>query len=79
MRFDFYLPNQNICIEYDGEHHFIANGGYFTEDFVKGVQYRDKIKNNYCKEKQIQLIRIPHTDFTKLDFNYLKERGVNGE
>ena len=22
LPFDFYLPEKNICIEYDGEHHF---------------------------------------------------------
>ena len=79
LRFDFFLPDYNCCIEYDGEHHFSSNGGYFTEEFVDGVKKRDSIKNEYCKNKSIKLVRIPYTDFIKVDFNYLKEKGVFDE
>lgn len=79
LRFDFYLQKQNICIEYDGEQHFNANGGYYTQDFIKQVQYRDNIKNKYCIDNNIKLIRIPYTDFIKINWKYLQERGVNVE
>lgn len=76
LRFDFYLPKYNCCIEYDGIQHFKSNGGYYTEDFLKKVQYRDKIKNEYCRQNNIKLIRIPYTDFILINFDYLKEKGT---
>lgn len=73
-RFDFYLPEYNILIEYDGQQHYeYTNSGWNTkEDFLKRKR-RDEYKNNWCKEKNIKLIRIPYTDFDILDFNYIKE------
>ena len=54
LKFDFYLPDYNCCIEYDGEQHFMPrNNGFFTEDKVKEIQYRDSIKNQYCKDNEI--------------------------
>ena len=74
--FDFYLPEQNILIEYDGEQHFhkIRNdrSGY------EGIVLRDNYKDKWCKENNIPLIRIPYTDFTKLDNNYLMEKITDG-
>ena len=56
LRFDFYLPNQNTLIEYDGEQHFVKRGKY-GEKF-ETLQENDIIKNKYCKDKGIKLIRI---------------------
>jgi len=62
LSFDFYLPEKNICIEYDGEQH------YKPIDFFGGInkfneqQKRDKIKNEYCKNNNIHLIRIRYND-----------------
>ena len=72
--FDFYLPDYNCCIEYDGEQHFdIHKHGWATEDKVKETQYRDSIKNEYCKNNNIKLIRIPYWDYNKIDEEYIKE------
>lgn len=66
-KFDFYLPQYNLMIEYDGEQHFAparyhgANEEKNLEDFKK-VQERDKIKNQYCEENHINLLRIPYTE-----------------
>lgn len=60
LLFDFYLPDYNICIEYDGIHHFKPIeyfGGVTT--YLKTVEC-DKIKNEYCKNKGIRLIRIKY-------------------
>lgn len=77
LKFDFYLPDYNCCIEYDGEQHFRALGGWSTEEHLKETQYRDNIKNQYCKKNNIKLIRIPYTDYNKMNLNYLKEL-ING-
>ena len=58
-RFDFFVNNQYI-IEYDGIQHFISNGGWNTENAVKLNKKRDKIKNNYCFQNNIPIIRIPY-------------------
>lgn len=61
LPFDFYIPELKTVIEYDGQQHFNPIkywGGQQTYDETK---VRDKIKNDYCKLKNIRLIRIPYT------------------
>lgn len=76
FRFDFYLPKENICIEYDGRQHYDnASVKFFSEkESLEDRQYRDSIKNNYCKEKNIILIRIPYKDYNKLDKEYILQK-----
>ena len=76
LRFDFYLPKENICIEYDGQQHYSnASVKFFSEkESLEDRQYRDSIKNNYCKEKNIILIRIPYKDYNKLDKEYILQK-----
>lgn len=57
LRFDFYLPKINTCIEFDGRQHHENTG--FHED-VSVLQYRDKIKRTYCNQNKIGLIRITY-------------------
>ena len=65
LPFDFYLPEYNICIEYDGEQHYrpVNFGGIdderAKENFIL-TQQHDEIKNAYCKNNNIDLIRIPY-------------------
>lgn len=74
LRFDFYLPDYNCCIEYDGFTHFVASGGWNTEENLAGIQYRDNIKNTFCKDNNIRLVRIPCTDFNEIDTDYILSR-----
>ncbi|OTF89816.1 hypothetical protein A8C46_00005 [Ligilactobacillus salivarius] len=50
-----------MAIEYDGEQHF-RSIDYFGGDkeFTKRINY-DKIKNQYCDDNDIFLVRIPYT------------------
>lgn len=61
-RYDFYLPDYNRLIEFDGIQHF-QPGGYFgrPEQFEK-TQQSDKIKNEYALSHNIDLVRIPYTE-----------------
>jgi hypothetical protein len=77
LRFDFYLPEYNCCIEYDGIQHFKET--FYTHDDFNKRKERDNLKNKYCKENNIKLIRIPYTDYSKIDYNYLKEKGAFDE
>ena len=67
LSFDFYLPEYNICIEYDGIQHY-----EFCDYFYKDVetfndrQLKDKIKDNYCFVKKIKLVRIPYYEYNKI-------------
>lgn len=62
LLFDFYLPDYNIVIEYQGEWHY--------NDYINNLkiqQKRDQIKRDYCKEKGIKEIEIPYWDFDKIE------------
>ena len=66
LRFDFYLPEHNVLIEYDGKQHYepVNFGGCSNEQAQKAhleLVNNDKLKNKYCVENNIRLIRIPHT------------------
>ena len=59
LRFDFYLPEKNYFIEFDGPQHF-DNGettGYAAS--YEETHKRDLVKNTYCFENNIPLIRVP--------------------
>ena len=64
LRFDFYIPKYNLCIESDGIPHFEKvnwNGKMTNEEMeklLKSNQFRDKIKNDYCKKNGIILLRV---------------------
>ena len=65
LPFDFYLPDYNICIEYDGEQHFqpidfAGNGDEWAIERFNATQQHDGIKNQYCKDNDIDLLRIPY-------------------
>lgn len=64
--FDFYV-NKKYIIEFDGIQHFQNGTGCFDneEAFFKR-KIRDNYKNQYCKNKNIPLIRIPYTQLKKL-------------
>lgn len=61
LPFDFYLPNNNICIEYDGSQHFYPVEYWGGKKRFDDTKTNDKIKNQYCKDNNINLIRIPYT------------------
>lgn len=56
LPFDFYLPYYNLLIEYDGIQHYDKNSYFWEETLEK----RDEIKNKFCKNNELNLIRIPY-------------------
>jgi hypothetical protein len=75
LRFDFKInlnDNNFVLLEYDGVQHF--NETWY--DNLSIQQRRDSIKDNYCKEKNIKLIRIKYTDYDNIE-NILKENLKN--
>ena len=60
LPFDIYLPDYNVCIEYDGLQHDKSISTWGGEEYFKIIQKRDKIKNEYCEQNNIKLYRIKY-------------------
>jgi hypothetical protein len=58
LPFDFYLPDYNTCVEFNGEQHFKPIKYFGGVDKFKKLQINDLIKFNYCKTNKINLIII---------------------
>lgn len=69
-RYDFYLPDYNRLVEFDGIQHY-QPFGWITEERFKEIQNSDKIKNEYAKNKGISLIRIPYTQRNNITLELL--------
>ena len=66
---DFYIKELNLIIEYDGEQHYNYIP-FFKETYNSWYYYqvaRDNCLNNYCKENNINLLRIPYVDNNRLE------------
>lgn len=72
LKFDFFLPAFNMCIEFDGIQHFEPIKQFGGEKEYLNIKKRDKIKTNYCKKHNIKLIRIKYSDIIskKLSFYF---------
>lgn len=68
LPFDFYLPDKNIIIEYHGEQHY-KKTGYFEKRAggLEGRQFRDKIKKEFCLQKNINYIEISYKEFNNIN------------
>lgn len=66
LRFDFYLPKHNMCIEYDGIYHFKVTDKTTQED-LDFQKLKDKIKDNYCFVNKIKMIRIHFSDYENIE------------
>ena len=72
LPFDFYLPNQNLCIEYDGLQHFESVSFWGGIENLEYIQKHDEIKTNFCRDNNIKLIRIKYN--RKLNSNDILEK-----
>lgn len=73
--FDFAIFNNKgeiyKLIEFDGEQHFKPIEHFGGEEKFLIQQNRDKKKNEYCKNNNIILQRIPYYDYDKINLEYL--------
>lgn len=77
--FDFAILNDKkellYLIEFDGKQHFEYNEKsdfWDNEEKFKLTQFRDKLKNQWCKDNNIPLIRIPYWHLKDLCIEDLK-------
>ena len=75
LPFDFFLPDYNICIEVDGEHHFKPVKYWGGEEAFKLTKIRDNIKNTYCQDNKIGLIRLPY--YKHKDFKNILDKNIH--
>lgn len=71
LLFDFYLPNYNICIEYQGIQHFKPLNYFGGEERFEKQRINDEIKYNWCIDNNINLIIIDNFDDIKKKLAFL--------
>ena len=71
LMFDFYLPDNNICIEYDGKQHYEPVEYWGGEENFKEQKIKDNIKTDYCKNNNIELIRIRYDESIEDKLSFL--------
>ena len=66
LPFDFYLPDYNILIEYQGAQHYevVERFGGLAGFILR--QKHDRIKLQYCLTHNIILLTIPYWDFNNI-------------
>lgn len=63
--FDFFLPDINTMIEYDGAQHYMPVEYFGGEQQFAKQKNIDNLKNDWCKNNNIQLIRISYSQDIK--------------
>lgn len=71
LSYDFYLPNQNLLIEYQGIQHnrptdFKGKGSVYSNWCFSVQKEHDERKSNYARENGINLLEIWYTDFDNI-------------
>ncbi len=69
LPFDFYLPELNLCIEFDGRQHFEVIDFYGGQKGFDSTKRNDQIKNDYCKKNGVKLFRIKYDSIIKNELN----------
>lgn len=66
LYFDFYIPEFNLCIEYDGEQHYDPNK-------TENQKINDFTKNAYCLKNGIDLLRIKYDQLERVEMIICKK------
>lgn len=85
LSFDFYLPDYNMCIEFQGAQHYTPYLQIHKfKNLKKGIlafgeqRIRDNIKRHYCKNNNITLVEIKYDQNINkiLEHNIKIKRGI---
>lgn len=66
LSYDFYLPQYNLLIEYQGQFHD-GSTDYQTEEQFEKQQEHDKRKREYAEKNNIKLLEIWYWDFDNIE------------
>lgn len=79
LRFDFaiFTNNKDIShmIEFDGQQHFKSVDMFGGDKYLEEVTIRDKIKDKFCEQNGIKMIRIGYNQFDDIE-NILKQNHI---
>jgi hypothetical protein len=67
LPFDFYLPKHNICIEFNGRHHYESVAAFGGNKSFNAIKVNDEIKKEYCIKNNIKLLSIPYYKIKNID------------
>lgn len=78
LKYDFYLPDYNLCIEYDGIQHTKPVKKFGGKKGFMNQKINDGIKDKFCYDNKIGIIRITYNecykkkldDFFKIESTY---------
>lgn len=78
LSYDFFIPSQNTLIEYQGIQHYEPIETFGGEDQLELQQKHDKMKADYAKTNNYNLIAVPYTEdtFSKIK-KYLLQHGLD--
>jgi hypothetical protein len=62
LKFDFYIPDKNLCIEYNGKQHYESVDYFGGEKTLSYIKKNDFIKKDFCKKQNIKLKIIKYDD-----------------
>lgn len=71
LPFDFCILNNNnieYLIECDGRQHYEVIDFFNGEEGFEYTKYHDEIKNKYCEDNNIKLIRLPYWEFNNNNY-----------
>ena len=66
LRFDFYILECNLLIEFDGSQHFESIKHWGDEEGLAKCIHHDIIKDNWCINNNKVLLRISHVDIDNI-------------
>lgn len=69
LPFDFYLPEYNAVIEYNGLQHYVARDYFGGEKTLAYTQSHDRMKEEYCKKNNIGFLCIPYAKNVETELN----------
>lgn len=67
LSFDFYIPANNLLIEFQGEQHYHAIPHFGGEEKYEKQVKNDELKKEYCKKKGITLLEIKYDEIDKIE------------
>lgn len=83
LSYDFFLPENNILIEYQGAYHdgtvHKNNSNLQTLSDLEQQKYRDELKRKYAKQHNYQLLEIWYWDYDNIENILEKELNINAK
>lgn len=67
LSYDFFLPQQNLLIEYNGIQHYQPRDLFGGEIQFQIQKEHDNIKRNYASDNKYNLLEIPYWDFNNIE------------